>query len=54
MLKHVDEKEEIMLSTRFTTALSVATELHIYQERKGKGEPYTNQVIKWRLLTLVS
>ena len=34
-----------MLSTRFTTALSVATELHVYQERKGNGEPYVAHLL---------
>ncbi|MBE2222068.1 MAG: bifunctional (p)ppGpp synthetase/guanosine-3',5'-bis(diphosphate) 3'-pyrophosphohydrolase [Anaerolineae bacterium] len=34
-----------MLSTRFTTALSVATELHVYQERKGKEEPYVAHLL---------
>ncbi len=34
-----------MLSTKFTTALGVATELHVYQERKGKGEPYVAHLL---------
>jgi GTP pyrophosphokinase len=41
-----------MLSTRFTTALSVATELHVYQERKGKGEPYVAHLLAVTSLVL--
>jgi GTP pyrophosphokinase len=41
-----------MLSTRFTTALSVATELHVYQERKGKGEPYVAHLLSVTSLVL--
>ncbi len=34
-----------MLSTRFNTALSIATELHVYQKRKGGGEPYVAHLL---------
>ena len=41
-----------MLSTRFTMALSVATELHVYQERKGKKEPYVAHLLAVTSLVL--
>jgi (p)ppGpp synthase/HD superfamily hydrolase len=45
-------EEKRMLSARFTTALSVTTELHVYQERKGNGEPYVAHLLAVTSLVL--